>query len=245
MLEWIATGLILGGLVALAVGAWAVRRLVDELPTSSSRRSWIAILAFTDFFAVAYLAYLAVFGGTHDQPAELIVPTVFFFGGGFVALVASLVRRTAQDMRRIAVLEAESATDALTGHANRRQFERRWLLERMRARRNSLPLSMLVIDVDHFKSINDSFGHSTGDRVLLAVGDTIRSCLREVDVLARYGGEEFAVIAPHTTPEAALKLAERIRATIERQARFARNGEGGRCVTASIGVAGCENATLG
>ncbi len=246
MLEWVATGLVLGGLAALVLATWVVRRLIAELPAGLSRRNWIAFLAFVGFFAAAYASYLVVFRGVHLHATNLIVPTVFFFGGCFVALVAGLMRGTARDVRRIAILEAESATDPLTGLANRRDFERRWSAERARARRAGLPLSMLMIDVDHFKRINDTLGHAVGDQMLVAVGRRIRGCLREADILARYGGEEFAVIAPHTRPEAAAQLGGRVRDAIARDAHPVLSGMPGDCrVTVSIGVAGCENAASG
>ena len=246
MFEWVATGLVLGGFAVLASAAWVIRRLMAELPASASRRDWAVFLGFVGFFASTYLAFLGYFYGTHDRVEALIVPIVFFFGACFTVVVARLMRRTARDLRRMITLEVESATDLLTGLANRREFERCWASERARARRVGLPLSMLVVDVDHFKSINDTLGHAGGDRVLASVGKLVQSCLRETDIAARYGGEEFAVIAPYTRPEAAAQLGERVREAVERSAgRALGEHAAGRKITVSVGVAGCENAASG
>ena len=101
--------------------------------------------------------------------------------------------------------------DPLTRAYNRRYFERRLLEEFSFARRQGSPLSLLIIDIDHFKRINDHYGHPVGDKVLELVAASIQRTMRPEDVLARYGGEEFIVIARHTTLRNAEVLAERIR----------------------------------
>ena len=101
-------------------------------------------------------------------------------------------------------------TDDLTGIWNRRYFRRQLPQEIERARTFSVPLSLLLFDIDDFKQINDSFGHVIGDVVLSELCGSVRETLRPTDVLARYGGDEFAVILPHTDLHGAMRVAERI-----------------------------------
>jgi diguanylate cyclase (GGDEF)-like protein len=108
-----------------------------------------------------------------------------------------------------------SVTDALTALANRRAFNERLTEEEARASRTGDPLCLLFIDVDHFKSFNDRFGHVAGDEALIRIADILKTCNRRYDFAARYGGEEFAVILSQTSIDAALAVAERLRAVAE------------------------------
>ncbi|MEQ1659020.1 MAG: diguanylate cyclase, partial [Hylemonella sp.] len=108
--------------------------------------------------------------------------------------------------------------DPLTGTANRRYFFERAEQEFMRSRRYQTPLSIALIDVDHFKHINDQFGHATGDEVLKLLSGKITALLRESDLLARIGGEEFAILMPSTGLAGAALMAERLRVTIAEEA---------------------------
>jgi diguanylate cyclase (GGDEF)-like protein len=130
--------------------------------------------------------------------------------------------------------EQLSVTDPLTGLLNRRYIEARLLEEVKRSNRHGFPMSFMMLDVDHFKSYNDQFGHPAGDDALRLVGHVIRETLRGADVAARFGGEEFSILLPQTTSEEAVAIAERIRHNIE-QTKFAH-----RPVTSSIGVASCS-----
>ena len=128
-------------------------------------------------------------------------------------------------------LRALSTTDGLTGVRNRAAFNERLAEEFERARRYDHPLSLLLLDVDHFKSFNDTFGHPAGDGVLQEVVRLVAAAARGTDVVARYGGEEFAVVLPDTDFAGAMVLAERVR-------RAVANGDWVlRSVTVSIGVA--------
>lgn len=109
-----------------------------------------------------------------------------------------------------------AATDELTGLSNRRSFKDMLAAFMSAARRHSYPLSMIMVDIDHFKVVNDTFGHSEGDLVLKAFADLMREIIREEDVAARWGGEEFIIVLPHTPGEAAEALAERIRSSFNR-----------------------------
>jgi diguanylate cyclase (GGDEF)-like protein len=132
--------------------------------------------------------------------------------------------------------------DGLTRLYNRRSFDERLVYEIKRRSRYHHDLSLLMVDLDHFKSVNDTYGHKAGDLVLRKVGEILSTVFRTTDLAARYGGEEFVVLLPHTSEEAAWKLAERVRTAIENCAfRF-----DGRdfSVTASIGVASVEGGSL-
>jgi diguanylate cyclase (GGDEF)-like protein len=112
-------------------------------------------------------------------------------------------------------LEQESLTDPLTGLGNRRDFDRYLSWVMARSERNSQPFSLALIDIDHFKKINDSYGHETGDYVLQHIADQISAKMRASDRLFRWGGEEFAMILPDSTLQEAGLVAERIRLHIE------------------------------
>ncbi len=114
--------------------------------------------------------------------------------------------------RRLAEL---ADTDPLTGIANRRRFETLFIAEYERSGRYHRPLSYLMVDIDHFKLVNDTHGHPVGDRVLRAVADGLVETLRQSDQMGRVGGEEFAIIAPEVSTSGALALGERLRRRIE------------------------------
>jgi diguanylate cyclase (GGDEF)-like protein len=158
-------------------------------------------------------------------------------------------RRQADELARALEMYREAArqanTDALTGLNNRRCFEEIGARELDLARRYGRHLTVILLDVDHFKSFNDTYGHAVGDQVLVAVAGALAECVRVCDVPARLGGEEFAVLCPETTPEGALAVAERIRLAV--MAIDMGDAEGGpvRDLTASLGVAAFEPADRG
>ena len=133
-------------------------------------------------------------------------------------------------------LEVLSQTDALTAVFNRRFFDKTLETEWRRGTRDGNPLNLLIIDIDHFKRINDAYGHLAGDEYLRRVARVLTSCFKRCsDVIARYGGEEFAILAPATPEQNALRLAERLRTRIE---ELAVSYAGHRLqTTVSIGVA--------
>ena len=135
-------------------------------------------------------------------------------------------------------LEAISVTDELTGMYNRRYFFER-LAEYLRAaRRHRLPLSLMMIDIDHFKRINDAYGHATGDSVLREVAQALRATTRREDSVCRVGGEEFLVVCPDTDLKATLHFADRLRGAV--QSLRIETGRGIERITISVGVAGRE-----
>jgi diguanylate cyclase (GGDEF)-like protein len=132
-------------------------------------------------------------------------------------------------------LEKSSQTDPLTGVANRRYFDSKLKSEASRSARSSSDCALILLDIDHFKRINDTFGHPTGDRVICALADLCVNQSREIDLVARLGGEEFAVILPDTNITDAKNLAERIRKHVE---DISVTGDAGEIVkwTISLGV---------
>ena len=157
--------------------------------------------------------------------------------GDLIAVVETLRDITAQREAQTA-LETLAARDGLTGLANRRCFDETLDAELRRAAREKLPLCLLMIDVDHFKAYNDSYGHRQGDECLKEVARTIAGVLRRPgDVAARYGGEEFAAILPNTTLEGATLIAERVRMTVEHLGIPHRASPTAAHVTISIGGA--------
>jgi len=134
--------------------------------------------------------------------------------------------------------QTEANVDALTGLANRKNFDTMLARGTEEAKKDNHPLSLLVLDVDHFKKFNDTYGHQVGDQVLKLLGVVLKSNVKGQDTAARYGGEEFAVILPNTSLDNALKLAETIRVQVAGKSVVQRNsGEKLGQITISIGVA--------
>jgi diguanylate cyclase (GGDEF)-like protein len=146
-------------------------------------------------------------------------------------LIRIYVTDITQRKRNEAEIHLLATTDSLTGVANRSDFTRVLVAEMDRARRYGTPLSLIMYDLDHFKRVNDSFGHDTGDDVLRSVTDVVTTHIRVVDVAARWGGEEFMVLMPQSDLEAARITAEKLRQAIEAH-RFDKAGT----VTVSFGV---------
>ncbi|MBN2188502.1 MAG: GGDEF domain-containing protein [Chitinispirillaceae bacterium] len=134
-------------------------------------------------------------------------------------------------------LYESSTRDGLTGVYNRRYFNQRIVSELSFAKRHLLWLTLMIFDLDHFKKINDVFGHHNGDRVLIGVTDAVSSILRTEDILARYGGEEFAIIAPGTSYDGGMALGQRVRQRVENEMVFASDSaDKAMKTTVSIGV---------
>lgn len=157
------------------------------------------------------------------------IPLALAFGGVNFFLVAALEKAwgTANQLAMV---------DRLTGLSNRHQFMPAAEREIGLARRHGQPMALLVLDVDHFKSINDRHGHLTGDRVLVEVARRCRQALRATDLLARWGGEEFIVLLPNTPIKQVRQSAERVREAVSASAQLAMGGQPVQ-VTVSVGAA--------
>ena len=130
------------------------------------------------------------------------------------------------------ILQVQAITDSLTGLYNHRQVLEKLQLEIARANRYQQDLTIMMLDIDHFKSINDEFGHQVGDVVLVEVAQIIKRNLRNIDIAGRYGGEEFLIILPQTNLKNGKQVAERIRRQVEIEG-FEDRKEG---ITVSIGI---------
>jgi diguanylate cyclase (GGDEF)-like protein len=188
---------------------------------------------------VLLIAACYLFMGYVDYGSDIISPATFttlmanFSPFLLVAYVTSLLAEDIHRARRkITVL---SQTDELTGLLNMRAFSTLLDKEIATVERYPQPFTLMMIDVDELKKVNDHFGHAAGTRLLKTVAGSISDCIRTSDVLARYGGDEFVILMPHTRSEAARIAAERIRAAIHKSS-FGMNGQH-IVASTSIGIA--------
>jgi diguanylate cyclase (GGDEF)-like protein len=168
-----------------------------------------------------------------------------FSGPVLVAKVKAICARSQRDRvlrSKLEFAERHATVDALTGLFNRRHFDKRLREEIAHAKRHSRPFAVLMIDLDHFKAVNDTFGHAEGDRVLRHVAEAMPKALREDDMAFRYGGEEFALILRSTEAEAAVAVAERLRQLLKSAPILLGTGDGAvsKVVTFSGGLASAD-----
>jgi diguanylate cyclase (GGDEF)-like protein len=175
------------------------------------------------------------------RPELLILPKIANVVAGCVVLGLLLfhwlplaVRDWKRSEQRTRDLQTLASVDPLTGLYNRRQFETLARAELGRSQRYMRPCSFLMIDIDHFKRVNDTFGHEMGDWVLKTVASILATARRDADVVARFGGEEFVIMLPETTPEAAATVAERIRMMVSANSMAV--GDAKLSLTISAGV---------
>ena len=225
---------------AITMAAWIPAIFLLAFLVFGTRRGLqLSVLVYLGFVVVYGPTAVTVLLGRASDPSALVAHTMTVSYLVLVPLtwaLASRLERLVTERARADVLAEQATTDPLTGIANRRLLEDE--LERMiaQAHRYGLPLSIVLMDLDHFKAVNDEHGHDTGDRVLVETVERIKTLVRDADLLARWGGEEFLLLAPHTDHEAACALAERCRAAIGRSPMEV--GE----VTASFGVATLDAA---
>lgn len=157
-----------------------------------------------------------------------------------LAELRARMRSSLRMHRLVRMLSERAQLDGLTGLWNRSHLDERLAQLVTTAERSNRPMSLALLDLDHFKSINDNYGHPAGDAALQGAADIIMASARGSDIACRYGGEEFAIIMPETTPEQSRTLAERIREAISARDWPAHPD---RKITISIGVAGSEGST--
>lgn len=222
------------------------RVLLTDADTRAGRAWRLLAGGIVAILVVLALRAAAALSGSGEfaQPQNVIAPhpvqivsyiaimaTALLGSIGFVLMVKERTDREIMDL---------AMTDVLTGVPNRRALME--MAAHMLARRDGLPLALLMIDVDHFKRINDANGHLVGDTVLRQVSRLLAGRLRHADMIGRYGGEEFCVIAPDTDEDGAMTLAESLREVIAFESVAV--GRGRLPVTVSIGVAHCPADTV-
>jgi|SRR5579883_787771 len=180
--------------------------------------------------AVPMIAHESVLGLIDIRSAKL-GPILTDANARFFEVMASTAANALRNAQLFEEVEHRARTDFLTGLPNHRYFQATLTVELGRAQRHNHPLSLLIIDLDFLKEVNDRFGHPSGDMVIRSIAETIRGTCREIDFAARYGGEEFTVILPETPLAGAIQVADRIRERIASE-QFPGIGT----VTASIGV---------
>jgi diguanylate cyclase (GGDEF)-like protein len=186
--------------------------------------TWAALLAIggtTSLYIYAQTAFLGHEGfSSLVAPALVLLVVVLVYRSrrSSIRNVEELRERVAREQKQLQQaneqLRSLTITDSLTGTLNRRGFDERLQAELIRAVRSGEPLSVLMIDVDHFKRYNDEFGHPAGDAALQQAADALRECCRGSDSVSRYGGEEFAVILPATDAGGCESMAERVRLAV-------------------------------
>jgi two-component system, cell cycle response regulator len=207
---------------------------------------YIIMLTATEEESALIEAFNAGIDDYVTTPISLKVLLARIRAGQRIITLQQEVERERKDLQRyiaeLAVanrrLELMANTDVLTGLSNRRYSLNRLEQEWVSAQRNNRPLSVLMLDLDHFKSVNDTLGHDAGDLVLIHVAKIMKKCARATDIPCRLGGEEFLVILPNTEAKEALLLAERLRKTVE--VNQVENVPLQKPTTVSIGVA-CSN----
>jgi len=151
------------------------------------------------------------------------------------------IRAVLKSRHMITILEQQAHRDGLTGLANRGVFEDQLVRDWDACRRHNAPLTVMIVDLDHFKAINDTYGHPAGDEVLRQVAKMLAESARSSDLVARYGGEEFVVIAPDCPLSAAVELANRFRSLLTERTISVDGAP--IAVTASVGIAAAGNET--
>ena len=249
-LDYFLDGLILAGAILLIASIIPAHRLTAQLPSGRLRRNWRLLMLLTCAFFCGYLCYVFVnlkgnFGYDHSI-SHYVLPVVYFLSACFVHVLNNFALETMAHIRSVTVLDLENITDPMLGIHNRRYLDYRLKQEVIRAVRYHLPLSVVLIDIDRFKDINDKYGRQVGDSVLARLGKLVLNTARTTDIVARYGGEEIMVIATNTPVTGIITFAERLRKTVEDAVLTQLSGGGEIRGTVSIGIAavGPETATV-
>ena len=242
-MDYIITGLLFVGACLLCYSFFPMQHLIAQLPEGELRKKWNDVRALILFFITGYSIFIYLHLMNLDDGLKLIVPAVFFLGAVLVLFIGTLALETAKDVKRSFTLQHENITDHLIGINNRRYLDRKIAEEISRARRYGMTLSMLLLDIDHFKAVNDTYGHQIGDHVLKSLGQLLIKKVRDTDFVARYGGEEIAILCPQILVSSAFDLAERLRRAIETSIMVPSQEYENRqdiTITVSIGVAGFD-----
>ncbi|WP_336782256.1 diguanylate cyclase [Paenibacillus illinoisensis] len=226
------------GLSSPAIDAGFVMTLIGLSGVYFAYASWsrltkiitMNLLGITLIFVILFLNSNSMNSLMKVYPLQM---TISFVGGIFIYFIAEFINKSNE---MLFLLERRASTDHLTNLSNRRQFEKSLELQLERARENRQKLSLLVIDIDRFKKVNDTYGHSAGDAVLKQLGQLLIEHSRSADMVSRNGGEEFAILLLDCGNHQALAIAESIRQSVEKYLFALPDGTTIR-LTISIGVA--------
>ena len=194
-------------------GPW-MDRLADWVHRIGVRQATLAIVGSSVLLSVLLDVLWHLLAGWPLSTRSLLLATLLPVPIAGLGAGITLRLIVALDQARSRA-EQLALTDALTGVRNRRWFMTQAALEFERATRHGRALALVLIDVDHFKRVNDEHGHQTGDRLLVEIAQTCAATLRRTDLLARFGGEEFIVLLPETGQREAVRLAERMRQAVQ------------------------------
>jgi diguanylate cyclase (GGDEF)-like protein len=228
-----------------------IDRHFEASPHQSVTYTRTAIIAFCVFVLMGLLVFvgigmltrsLDIDPATRTANGELLKPRLFEIQFFLILLVVALIVATGAFSTALARMGERQKSlahrESLTGCFNRRAFYELFEREADRSRRLGEGLSLVFLDIDHFKVVNDHRGHETGDRLLQQLALRVQGVVRETDLLFRWGGEEFVLILAHTGPEDAPAMAERIRAAVAERPFLAHEGGGPVPITVSLGTAG-------
>ncbi len=232
--------------VLAAVFLLGARTMASHLPSGRGIAARVTIASLLMGGALHALRAATIFHGAYTD--DLMAPGNGIDGlllvGSIVTNIASVMGLMwAHEERGRMALRHLSTHDPLTGLINRGALDAEFEREASRAARKRAPYSLLMLDIDHFKRVNDAYGHPAGDQVLREIAVRLTALLRPHDSIGRYGGEEFAVLVPDSRPEAALQVAERMRAAVQ-GTRFPLGGDTVE-ITISIGVASSSDRHAG
>lgn len=231
-------------LFAMGYAACAVELLVRVEPPQRTAY-WLTGISFASMAALMIVRLLVIgfmHQGYYGHFEDIAINQATFFLGILIQLCVTFGFVLMVNYRLIADIQKIAWQDGLTGVFNRRRLEEEAARLVMRCRRTGDSLAVMMLDVDHFKTVNDRFGHQTGDEVLRRLAAVAQASIRTDDYLARYGGEEFCILLLGTNEEDALSLAERLRRNYE-QAEITSSGKTVRS-TVSIGVADSTHVGL-
>ena len=232
-------------LIQAACCAAAIRQLMIGQLHHRRGTLWLMATAYL-FMLLIFISHAGFTLGNHEFTNMLIQPgqwpVVCVLASIVYVVVASFGFLLLQKERAEADMHQLATIDPLTGVFNRRTFIELAERELARCRRGNSPLRLLMLDLDHFKRINDTHGHLVGDDVIREFATTVADCLRREDLLVRYGGEEFCILLPGADAATALSLAERIRSTVDNTRMKTRDGL--LHVTTSIGICGDEASAI-
>lgn len=208
-----AARVVVAGLLLSSMNLWLLSCLITRWKTTGGRGAWLVVGALS-FQTLVFALRIGLVGISSWVGAELMqssaVQTLTFMSTFAVVLVASMGfvfmarDRADEDNRRLA------AVDSLTGVANRRAVIAALDRDVARSIRTHEPMALMMVDIDHFKNVNDRYGHPAGDKVLCSVVDVLRERVRSQDLVGRYGGEEFMVLLPDTTARGGYLLAQQL-----------------------------------